>query len=801
MIKYITSVGLFKTITSLSANFLASKTVWETLWTLLVGFFNDLFMPLLDILASLVLVIYQWVLTLIDFCFVLIKQLGGLNTDFSSFESIAEGDIIFQFLLNETVVNVLKTLGIVAIVVILLFGIIAIIKSEWTAAMDSLGSGDVKNDKGKIWTNIFQSCLLLVLVPVLFIGGFIMSNAILQTLLNTFNVSNNMTIGSEIFMASSYNANAYRIYAEQNKKIPITYSFNQINDYTAVTDWDSSGSISQISQALQEYKRADEWSQGYATFEMFYLQEYFTMSDIDKMQQASMQNDYNAAYDDGIKTYQYEYYVMADLLDYLMKTGEEVCIVSVQNAYATCLEANIQLDIEAKSGGYEFYVDYADGKEAIKYFHKTDSHNEADGSVYLICTKNKYQKAVSANAITYGYYYQPITSKNSRFESGYQEDGEQYIVAKGIFDDGKYPTAIKDQNGKISFYRDKLNVPTFASFLPHISYELPEGSHEVGAVYVIKNAVQTFTGIDVSQYLPYVYFNVDFTCLFTKVSRTVATFESGSFYVDYGFTYKQAEIQYFYQKININFVILILTSALILSNVIKAFFGLIKRSVDIMFLYLVYPAAVSTIPLYGNSSFSKWVQSMARKTLSLYGLMIGINLVLLIIPLGSSIEIFTAADLNQTALSSISNLSAYALNTFFQILFTIVGINFIFSIGPTIQEFVLPKADKGDTSILDNGEKVVKNVSETYKKASEVITGKNLVSDVKKITGYTDPATGQYVAGWIPGSAGINAINHITETGHGYKKNREIRAEESDKNREAMSKAIEDAKSSKKSGK
>ena len=780
----------------LSMSFLAAKTrpnVFDTIITVLSSIFADLFAPIFEIIATLVLTVYRWVLTMIDLAFVLIRQMGGLNVDFSSFESIAEGDIIFKFMSNEIVVDVLKGLMGLAVAVIIVLGIIAIIKSEFSAVADTSNSGEIKNDKWPIWKRIFQSLLLLILVPVVFIGGLIFSNAVLQTLINATAGKENMSLGAQVFLASSYEANAYRIYAERNLKIPITYDFSQIKDYTAVTDWDTSGTVKEIAEAMEAYKQADEWTQGYATFEMFYQKAFFNMDDIDYIQHYSPDenNMYAIAYDKGIKTYRYEYFVNADLLDYLLRYGQQVRIVSAQEAYESCLQAGVQLDIHKTGQTYEFYVNYADEQDAIKYVHPANSLDEADGAVFLICLEKEYQ--VNANEVAY--YYEPITANNSKFKTHYLENGSQYVVAKGFFESGEFPTAIRqEESGEIKFYREKLNVPTFGSFFPHISYELPEGSTEVFAVKAIKSAVQLFTGIDVSQFVPYVYFDLDLSCLFSKITNQIATLENGKYYIDYGFTSPGMDIEFVYEKLNINFIILVIAGTLILSRCAKAFFGVLKRSVDIMFLYLVYPAAVATIPLYENSNFSKWVKQMTGKVLGLYGLIIGINLALILIPIAADIELFVPGDFANTMFGIIPNATAEFFNYIFQLIFTLVGISFIFEISGLVQEFV----GSGSDIVKDGGE-VIEGSTEIYKNAAEAISGKKLLDSVRNITGYTDPKTGEYHAGWIPGTAAIGAVKHAKEAKFGREKNAEQMEAKTAATKNKMQEALNSAKASKES--
>lgn len=771
--------------------FLAEKDIFTVIINVLKGTFIDLFLPIIEIFASLLLIVYNWVLTVVDFAFVLIRQMGGLNTDFSSFDSIVESDLIFKFMFNDNVTEIIKGLFILAVVVILVFGIIAIIKSEFAAVVDSKNTGEIKNDKKAIWKRIAESLLLLVLVPVVLIGSIILSNAVLQTLINATTVRDNMSIGSQIFVAGTYDANAYRIYADANKKIPITYNFNQINDYTAVTDWDTSGTVKEIASALEKYKQATEWTQGYATFEMFSTDAFLNMDTIDYYVRNDGENAYQQAYDKGLTTYKYEYYVNADLQDYLMKYNQRIHMLTAEEVYKSCQEVGIQLKMAPSTynglESYTFMVKYADDQEAIEYHHIKGKTDEANGAVFLMCI----QKEIVLEDGKTKYYFEPITANNSRFKSHYLADGNQYVVAKGFFDSGKYPTAIKKENGVVKCYRDRLNVPTFGSFFPHISYELPEGSTEELGIRVLKSAVQMFTGINPDDFLPYVYFDFDFMNLFSKSPVTICSLDGGQYYLDYSFTSPGMDIEFIYSKINVNFIILIVAAALIVGKVVKAFFGMFKRSVDIMFLYLAYPAAIATIPLYEKSNFGTWVKQMTSKVLSLYGLLIGINLVILLIPISMEIELFTPFDLQNTILGAIPHASARYLNILFQILFTVVGISFIFDAGSIIQEFV----GKGSDIIAEGG-KLTESVSKTYKKAGQVVSGEALIHSVKNITGYRDES-GQYHAGWIPGSAFINMKDNVSETAHGYQKNRELTNEKIEQNKQEIQKELQKAKEEK----
>lgn len=719
----------------------------ETFFKVIFANYRDTTFPILKFFVTLIYTIFKWVLTVIDFCFLLVRQLCGINTDFSSLDSVVEGDVIFQFIFSESVMKILQGLFMLAIVVIIILGIIAIIKSEYMAIADVNSTGEIKNSKAKVWKSIFESCMLLILVPVVTFAGIILSNAVLQTLYNATVSKNNQTIGSQIFVASSYDANAYRNYANGNKKIPITYNFNQIKDYSAVTDWDTTGTMEEVSNALSQYKRASEWNQGYATFEMFYMQSFFAMSDIDYMQQTATAKDnvYNAAYDTGLITYSYEYLVNADLQDYLMQSGKRVYVMTAEEAYQSSLAAGHALNMtKTEHGDLTFSVNYNDGKDAIVYTHKKGATDEAKGAVFLICEEQSYTQ----NNLT-KYYYKPLAMGNRGFSTSYLNGADNYIVARGQFDEGTYPTAIKKVDGEVTYYREKLNVPTMGSFFPHISYDPPEGvTSTAGAVKVLGEAIEFITGVDISKFIPTIYFDIDILNLFSKSEKTVAKLADSSYYLDYSFTGSGVSLGNLYFQLKINLIILVLASVLILPKLVHAFFGIIKRTVNIMFLYLVYPAAVSTIPLYGKSNFGTWVKQMFQKVVSMYGLVIGLNLALLLIPLSSSINLITPAMLNLSG--SFGAWTAKHLNILIQLLFILVGINFIFEVPKFIDFFV--QADKdikkpGDAvSVVDDGKKVIEESTKVYKKAYDVYTGQSLIKAAKGVLDY------------VPGSAIPNEI-------------------------------------------
>ncbi len=706
--------------------------------------FGEIWSWLYGGIVDIVYFVFKFVLTVIDLCFVLLRQLIGINTDFSSFDNIIENDVVFEFIFSDNVITIMRAMLGLAIVVIIVFGIIAIIKSEFNAVSDPNNKGEILNDKGKVWKNILESCLLLILVPIVLFGSIILSNAVLSGLYNATSNGLDVSVGGQIFVASTYSANAYREYANNNIKYPITYSFNKVKDYDSLTSVDTTGGIADIEASVNSMKSQSAWVQGLATYYMFYLGETFSMTDVDYMQSLAKNNAYNNIYDANIYTYRYEYYVNADLIDYMMLNNTKIYVMTLEEAYNSCQSAGVNTTITKSCSYYNLSVNYADSLDPIEYKHTTHTSDESNGAVFVACIAQT--KETGSGSIR---YFEPITGKNSNFSSTYLKDNNQCVVLRGLFDDGIYPTAIKKLGDTVYYYRDEVQVPSFLSFLPHISYELPAGTTQLGSQYVISKAIEIMSGVDIMEFIPYIYLDIDITHLFTKGTYTICSFNSG-FYLDYNFTQSKAKLELFYDKININIVILILASIIILGRVFYALFGAVRRFVDLMFLYIMYPAAVSTIPLYGKSSLTNWIKQVASKLFSAYGIVIGLNLGLALVSISDSITFVTDDMISMSVFSSLpSGYTADFINRIVQLLFSLVGINFIFHIGKVISFlFFDENAKKADDAkdLSDEGKETVKGSIDVYKTAGKYISGKFLldaVEDIKK---------------FVPGSAIKNEI-------------------------------------------
>lgn len=206
---------------------IANTTILDTVfgWLVTAGLF------LWNWIMTFIYTIVKFALNIVDFIQFFVQRLVGVdfwtNTN-STLADLGESDIIFRFMFSEEVLRVFRLIIIIAIVLLIVFSIIAIVKSEYSNA--TTGKGDKKG----ILTSSLKAIFLVVLIPVMLIFGLLASNAVLASILNAVQPeNNNLTIGGQIFVASAYGANRYRTYADDGKRYPATYSYTfGYNHYT-----------------------------------------------------------------------------------------------------------------------------------------------------------------------------------------------------------------------------------------------------------------------------------------------------------------------------------------------------------------------------------------------------------------------------------------------------------------------------------------------------------------------------------------------------------------------------------------
>ncbi len=345
---------------------LSSESVgfFQTILNSIADTFADVTNFLLRILYRLVYFIVMLALNIMDFLMVIVTELSGkaqsfdLSTANSNLES---SDIIFKFFFNSLTMKILKRVFIYSILLLIIISIIAIVKNEWARATD-----EKARDAKQIIVKSLKSLFMMFVIPFFCIVGIVFSNVLLTSALNAISGDrDNFSVGSIIFMSGTYNANWYRVYADNNDKIPILFDFNG-GFYNADNGTADNGNYFDVEDEINALKNNSYLTSGYSTYSMFQKQAYFTFNEVPE------NSSYYAFYDgDFIKTNRIEYYVMADFVDYAMETGQEYYIKNVEDVYNTAYDAVVA----SERAGACLYPYIAEGEESpddpyYKYFEE-----------------------------------------------------------------------------------------------------------------------------------------------------------------------------------------------------------------------------------------------------------------------------------------------------------------------------------------------------------------------------------------------------------------------------------------------
>ena len=199
----------------------------------LVTFLYPIFEWIAYFIGKFIYTISKFVLNIIDLFQMLAYKLIGIGGygESRTFDAFSTDNILFRFLANKAVINVFISVLVVAIILLIIFTIVAIIKSEYKTAT---GNGD-PGMKSRIAKRSLKSVGAIILFPSILLFVIFFVNAILGSLLKAFNVTESATIGSSIFISSAYDANNYRNYANANQRIPILINFEDPEMYMVGT--------------------------------------------------------------------------------------------------------------------------------------------------------------------------------------------------------------------------------------------------------------------------------------------------------------------------------------------------------------------------------------------------------------------------------------------------------------------------------------------------------------------------------------------------------------------------------------
>lgn len=295
--------------------------------------------------------------------------------------------------------------------------------------------------------------------------------------------------------------------------------------------------------------------------------------------------------------------------------------------------------------------------------------DERYGSVYIICTYNpeteKYEPFIYASGSdSYG------TPHTTYYSSPDGEIKYYPVIAKGVIDANGNPTAIREVNGYIEFYRENVTIANVAQMNLEMYYMSSENiTMNYNIVNVLVNTyTKLFTGKSLAEHIidnvPMIMASNDFNFAYGTTTNYVYHLENGAFTLNYMF-YNNSGIAMnnLYNIADLNGLILVFATLAIASTMISAMFGVVRNVYEMVLLVMIYPGAFALYPLK-EDPYKNWIKAFIDRALVMFGYIIAINGFFLILNILQTMEIkftFTpenVAELNRTYVFGLFDVSA-----------------------------------------------------------------------------------------------------------------------------------------------
>ena len=663
----------------------------------------DIAKNLIGIFGEIIYAVTKWGMYVVDVIFFYIRQLCGLEMDMSSLNAAfsAESDVVFNLLLTNSaqVLDIVKALIGIAIVLIIVFSIIAIVKNQFNSLKN-----DAPADIIGVFRTALKSFFLILIIPFVAILGIVASNVLLKSLYNATNVFGANSLSSSVFAASATSANRYRDYASTGKRIPIYYDFSkqqEILDYYDKNPGNPNMDSYLISQANKIYTTYQMFaSDSFTEFNTLRVKEqsdlYYETFDINPNASLSMKPYAR------IRAYQPEYFVMADVIDYAVKSNNILYIKTIEQVMDSIHNLSdpglfntfVQtFGIELLQGetlvyntgtlnaaAYEstdwniirFYSDYIGVNEEgepverqqIEYTHVRGTTDELNGAVFIMVSEKTGTNKVTN--IETGFYY-PLCRGDrdfgiTTFDTEYIKKG-QIVAAKGIFNETGHPTAIKlsANQSEVIFYRDQLVELSLGDTGGILGVDVAE-SNESGGIGRVFGAIAKFFKAIFNPASLVPNLTLDPTAVsqsYTKETKVAnRLYDGGKLHISYMFSDSLTnalldkaygpKLYNLFVPNNMNYFLLVVGTFLLLKTCFIAIFALIKRAYDLFLIIIFYPTVCGLYPLDDGKSMNEWFRTYTSKIFLTYGLILGLNFVILLFPVIQSIEYFTPSEVSTT---------------------------------------------------------------------------------------------------------------------------------------------------------
>jgi len=274
-----------------------------------IDFFGFVSNGIWGLVMKFVYMICKWVFNIIDLMEMIVKKTAGIETTSGGKSYLTLNHPIFKFLLSDVIITAFWIIVGLAAVLLILFTVIAIVKAEYSEAVQ-----ETEKTKLRVYKSALRSVFLLILVPIIFVGSILFSNAVFNGFYHAINGEEYAasSIGGQIFVAASYDANRYRTYADNGLRIPILLNFE-----------DPSNDVYLSTYSPEELVNIyDSWKNGKSIYAMFAIGTFPKFEDTTTYIGGNLytKNEYSKEFESFLCTRE-QYYVMADFIDQAVKNN------------------------------------------------------------------------------------------------------------------------------------------------------------------------------------------------------------------------------------------------------------------------------------------------------------------------------------------------------------------------------------------------------------------------------------------------------------------------------------------------
>ena len=310
MNKLLTTIFSLMTIDS-GSSFLSMGLGWKFFWRVIGNFFTKIW----NFIQGALWAIIKWILGVLEALEYIINQFLGIGFTVDDYYAFAKNTEFFNSL-----VKTFRAICGVGVVLLIIFTIIAIIKQEYQNAVS--GMTPEGNNKTPIIINLLKKLVSMIALPIMMIFIITGVNSILTSFSRALKGEVNMTVAAQVLAASSYDANKYRKYANEDKRIPIIIQAYDASNYGS----------DQAAQLTYKIQSPDIQTKLLNTATMMTDGSFLSFKDslIYKNNKLSNSAQFGDYYESFVCTAE-QYQVMADFVDYAEKTGLTYYIKTVDD--------------------------------------------------------------------------------------------------------------------------------------------------------------------------------------------------------------------------------------------------------------------------------------------------------------------------------------------------------------------------------------------------------------------------------------------------------------------------------------